>query len=208
MRVDLTCTVCGTAYSRYPSQAGLYCSNSCRKQGRSAAPAPEFSSDGLTARIPLMAHGNRVVGHATVDASDAAWASQWRWNLNNNGYAARDAYRPSGIHQTVLLHRELLGLKRGDGLEGDHKNLDRLDNRRSNLRPLPSAGRPNLQNKSSYRGSTSKHRGVSYRSSIDRWVAQVQMNGKSVFQRTYHTEQEAADAARAARLKFLPYTMD
>lgn len=208
MPVQCTCLVCGSTFLRKPAkvQARNYCSRRC--QIRRAIPEPLFSQDRTTARIPLMGRGNVVRGYAIVDADDAAWASQWRWGMSGSGYAIRCAYDGdwrTGARCTVLMHRELLGLLKGNSDEGDHVNMDRLDNRRENLRCVPLNGRPNMQNKTSYRGSTSQHRGVSWRASIGKWVAQVQVNGKSVYQRTFASEQEAADAAREARLRFMPY---
>ena len=53
---------------------------------------------------------------------------------------------------THYLHREVLGLTPGDGLETDHRNGDRLDNRRSNLRVATRAqNAQNVPARSGYR---------------------------------------------------------
>jgi hypothetical protein len=78
---------------------------------------------------------------AIVDAADYEWLSRFSWyatwcERSRNFYAVRSASRKQvgGRHQ-IYMHREILGLKRGDPREGDHREITRtLDNRRSNLR--------------------------------------------------------------------------
>lgn len=48
-------------------------------------------------------------------------------------YAVR-RFTENGGKRSAYLHREILGLAHGDGIEGDHENGDTLDNRRTNLR--------------------------------------------------------------------------
>jgi len=104
------------------------------------------------------------------------------------------------------LHRELLGLTRGDGFEVDHINRDRLDNRRSNLRAIPLDG--NRQNKSSHRTSSSKYRGVSWAPDRRKWRAFVTDHGKRINLGQFSDEQAASEAARAARSRLMPYAVD
>ena len=82
-------------------------------------------------RIPLKRRDGTVRGYAIFDQSDAA-LGQYPWYLLG-GYVGRAVPRPDGGQTAELMHRVILGLAPGDGLEGDHINLDKLDNRRSNL---------------------------------------------------------------------------
>lgn len=70
--------------------------------------------------------------------------------------------------QYVSMHRQILGLQAGDGLEGDHKNRNTLDNRRTNLRvstrTLNSCNTPLRKNKTGFRGVDAK--GGIYRATI------------------------------------------
>ena len=54
-----------------------------------------------------------------------------KWYHNKCGYVARDLYKEK---KRLLLHRFVLGLKKGDGKIVDHINGNKLDNRRKNLR--------------------------------------------------------------------------
>jgi hypothetical protein len=71
----------------------------------------------------------RVVTHALIDAQDEEAICSYRWTLNPWGYASRSY----GL-DNYLMHREILGLRKGDGRISHHLNHDKLDNRRANLR--------------------------------------------------------------------------
>lgn len=149
-------------------------------------------------RIPLRARDGSVRAYAIVDAADAEFANQWRWCLN-------DGYAVCRTH-SARLHRVLLGLTHGDGLEGDHINRDRLDNRRANLRVLTKAG--NCQNKSSYTGAASPFRGVHWHKTSGKWLANVRANGKVHHLGLFATQEEAAEVAREGRRRLLPHAID
>jgi hypothetical protein len=104
------------------------------------------------------------------------------------------------------MHREILGLKRGDGLEGDHINHDSLDNRRSNLRVVTSVG--NSQNTSSQKKSTSIYRGVHWAKHANKWVAHIKIDGKTRHLGCFTDELQAARVAKAARMNAFPYAVD
>jgi len=78
--------------------------------------------------IPL---SNR--GIAIVDDEDYDFVSQWSWYQTYDGYAARSVWDGrNGKLNRVRMHRAILGLQKGIC---DHVNRNKLDNRRSNLRP-------------------------------------------------------------------------
>jgi endogenous inhibitor of DNA gyrase (YacG/DUF329 family) len=195
-KVALTCETCGTTFERKRAavQARSFCSDPCAR-AKNARPI-EISEDGLTARVPLLRRNGSVAAYAIIDAADAEGVGQWTWNLSKQG---RYAVRGDGIK----LHRELLGLTRGDGMEGDHINLDTLDDRRSNLRI---ATRPeNAQNLPIRKGASSPYRGVAWVDRRGKWWAYCNVGGQRVYSAFFDTEEEAAEAARAARARFLPY---
>jgi hypothetical protein len=139
-----------------------------------------------------------------IDAADADWASQWKWSLQD-GYAVRGAHI-AGHFRTFRLHRELLGLVHGDGVEGDHRDRDKMNCRRANLRP---ATKPlNAQNVPSYRGATSAYRGVYWSKGHGKWGAHVRIKGKGHHLGFFDSEQTAAEAAREGRARLLPFAVD
>lgn len=160
--------------------------------------------------IPLRGRDRKTVrAYAIVDVADAEWVNQWRWHLAGGGYATRSEYVGGGHHakiQNFQLHRELLGLKRGDPMEGDHINRDRLDCRRLNLRVLTRDA--NAQNRPSARGSSSSYRGVSWHKGNRKWSARVSVDGKDRHLGDFDSETEAATVARNARLRLMPSAVD
>lgn len=156
------------------------------------------------ANIPLRGRDGRVRAYAIVDASVAKWVRQWRWFLSPYGYAMRHASRISERGRTtVYLHRELLSLTHWAGLQGDHVNLDKLDDRLVNLRVVTHA--QNHQNLPHYPG-TSAYRGVSWHRG--KWRAHVMISGKQVYLGRFVSEIEAANAARDARLRLMTHTVE
>jgi hypothetical protein len=154
------------------------------------------SDDGHTAHVPLVNRIGETVAHAVIDAADADRIGKRRWYLRG-GYA-------TGAETTM--HRLILGLIPGDGIEGDHINRDRLDNRRSNLRIVPKGVQ--VQNSPSRRGASSQYRGVSWHKDSGKWQAEVNAIGARTYLGLFDTEEEAAIVAREARLRMLPYAVD
>jgi hypothetical protein len=189
----VTCA-CGRPFERKPYQIterDTFCSTRCAN-GRRAEPII-LDDDGVIARIPLHARDGSVQ-YTLIDAADADWAAQWQWHLDD-GYVKR--------RKGIRLHRELLGLMYGDGVEGDHINLDKLDNRRSNLRVTTRI--QSAQNKPSYAGTSSQYRGVAWSKQHGRWKAYYQLGGKQTHLGYFADELEAAEVARAARLRFMTW---
>lgn len=154
----------------------------------------------MSIRIPLIdGRDGSVVGHTLIDDADARLAD-FTWRLGRTGYAVR--WRDGG---TIYLHREVLGLERGDGLEADHVNRDRLDNRRANLRAT--TRRENGQNLPSQAG-TSRHRGVCLDRASGKWTAQVKLDGRKRHLGYFSTEDQAAAAAAAFRREHMPHSVE
>lgn len=139
-------------------------------------------------QIPL--HGRQgVVGYALVSVEDAQMVSAHRWWLAKNGYAVAAGPRPERKH--IYMHRLITGALDGDRrVVVDHKNRDRLDNRRSNLRIVSQA--ENLANNASL--------GVSYRRGRRKpWYAHITRNYKTVWDGYFLTLEEAQEARSLAK---------
>jgi len=162
--------------------------------------------DDTTVRIPLSARDGSVRAYALVDTEDAERITRWRWSLSAYGYAVRNETYAFKQHTISWMHREILGIPRGEKIEVDHINRDRLDNRKKNLRRATRL--INGQNRPGEPNTTSQHRGVSWDSRNKRWRVQVKVNDKVVYSARFDDEEDAARAARSARLRLMPGAID
>lgn len=159
----------------------------------------------MTRRIPLGDRSGTPNTYALVDDEDYEWLNQWRWRQISSGYVAHDEDDRDGVPgRTILMHRALLGLTFGDTRQGDHRDRNPLNNQRSNLRIATQA--QNNQNVPARRGSSSRHRGVSFDRQSSRWKAHAKLNGVYHHLGLHDTEDEAAEAARIFRREHMPFS--
>ncbi|MEN6333855.1 MAG: HNH endonuclease [Phycisphaerales bacterium] len=129
---------------------------------------------------------------AYVDAADYEWLNQWTWCLCN-GYAAR-----RNKETWTYMHREIIKAPRG--MDVDHKNHNRLDNTRENLRVCTRA--ENIWNRRKPRNTSSRFWGVSYIKARARYMAFVSHERKVISCGCFLKELDAARAhdAKAVEL--------
>lgn len=99
----------------------------------------------------------------------------------------------------VAVHRWLLGLRRGDKRQGDHKNRNKRDNRRHNLRIASQA--ENLVNKGRKKTNTSGYIGVS-KTAHGKYCARIGVDKKVIRLGNYVTAIEAATIYNTACKKY------
>lgn len=115
-------------------------------------------------KIPL-----RQGGFAIVDDEDAELAARYRWRLDSGGYARATI---AGGRQ-ILMHRLLLDAP--SGMDVDHRDGNRLNNVRANLR-LCSRAR-NTLNRSGGGRTGSIYKGVEWDPREEKWRAAITLNG-------------------------------
>lgn len=121
---------------------------------------------------------------AIVDEEDYGLLSQFKWNAqldkrSGRLYAARNHAYPDGTKRTVFMHRQILGLERGDPRQGDHREPGlTLDNRRNNLRVATVA--ENSRNCRIRKDNTSGYKGVRWHSGSKKWEASIAVDGKRI----------------------------
>ena len=121
-----------------------------------------------------------------VDVNDYDWLSQWKWHMCHD-YAVRNIRIASG-RKLIYLHKFILDAS--NNTEVDHVSRDTLDNRRCNLRLATRS--QNQINTRKIIGTTSKYKGVSWKTSNRKWVAQIQSNKKKIFIGYFDYETQAA----------------
>lgn len=144
-----------------------------------------------------------VVAETRVDDEDFDRFGHLRWYPDKDGYVRRAEWVVSlGKLVNVTLHRAILDLPKGEG-RVDHRNGDRLDNRRSNLRVATHQANMHNRRRMSGRGS-SQHRGVSWDAATQKWVASAMLNYQSHYLGRYDDEEEAGRVAHEFRLANMP----
>ncbi|MDP9317093.1 MAG: HNH endonuclease, partial [Chloroflexota bacterium] len=121
---------------------------------------------------------------ALVDDEDYESLSSHKWRYHNAGYAVRTEGTRS-----VLMHRVIM--QAPVGMEVDHINRDRLDNRRTNLRLC--SHMENCRNNSTHKGS-SQYKGVYWDKANQRWVSRIVVSYKDIYIGSFSSELEAAHA--------------
>ena len=158
---------------------------------------------GKVIRIPLRDRTGGVVAHALVDDDDYERLNlgRWRWCRNSKGYVMRTTH-VGGRAMNFRLHRVVMDAP--DGIEVDHRNGNKLDNRRSNLRLATSA--LNSQNQLLSHANTSGYRGVTRERG--RWKAKSVLDGRTHHIGYYATAEEAGRAAASWRAAHMPFSVE
>lgn len=118
-----------------------------------------------------------------IDVDSFEFYKSKKWHVSSTGYAVnRSSNKPRG---TIRFHR--LVANTPEGLNTDHINHDRLDNRSSNLRVVtPSENMRNL---------TDQGKGYWFQKQNNNWVVEIH----GIHRGTFATEQEADEFARLVR---------
>ncbi len=144
----------------------------------------------MAKQISLSSKKNKAK-FAIVDDDDFAALSGYSWHMKN-GYAFTG-------DRDLRMHRFILG-DPPVGFIVDHINGDKLDNRRANLRLATHA--QNMQNMAPRQGSTSRFKGVYWKSEHRYWVAGITVNKIRHHLGSFVSEFDAARAYNAAAVKY------
>jgi hypothetical protein len=131
-----------------------------------------------------------------IDEEDYEAVSHFFWYIGRYPQTSIRVYS-NGIYikrKIIKLHHFLLG-KAPEGMEWDHENRDKLDNRRFNIRAVTSV--VNRRNTNPPRTNQSGFKGVHWDDGRNKWVAQFTILGQ-VHLISRHTSLEDAVQARLA----------
>lgn len=128
---------------------------------------------------------------AIVDDADFDRLNEYRWYLSA-GYARRIERPRRGAVKNIAMHNQILGVP---GMEADHINGDKLNNRRANLRACTRSQNEAAKPKAA---GSSRYKGVYFDSCKQRWRALVQKDGRRRHVGYYRSEDAAARGYDAA----------
>ena len=170
-----------------------------RKVGINKDPLPNgmgrgtLCVEGRMKRIPLITQGYEAI----VDDEDHKNLSQHKWYRIKGGYAI-SRIEINGEEKFIYMHREIM--KPSDGMEVDHINGKKLDNRRCNLRICERW--QNNGNQKKRKGGSSKFKGVYRHTQTGKWCAYIHKKDKAYYLGCFVNEYEAASAYNEEAKKY------
>lgn len=130
---------------------------------------------------------------AIVDDKNYEWLNQWKWyaswNKNTKSFYVSRVIRIENFRTSQSMARQILGLKKGDKRQADHKDHNTLDNRISNLRILT------CQQNSFNRNP----KGYSWHKTKRKYQARIKLDGKSIWLGYFRTTVTAHNAYMKAK---------
>ncbi len=132
-----------------------------------------------------------LVDNCDADALGQSEGGIYTCSIHKHGYVIVGRHKP--LHKII---QERMGFRGAC----DHANRNKLDNRRSNLRPVTKQG--NKANSNLHSNNTSGYKGVSWSKSVGKWCANIRVNGRLICLGYYTEAEEAAAAYDTAAVKY------
>lgn len=126
---------------------------------------------------------------AIVDDDDYERFLGHKWFLLPIGYAVRAIKSGKRDGRKIYMHREVMGFPEK---QVDHRNGNKLDNRKSNLRVC--TGSQNLANQGLTARNKTGFKGVCWHKPSKKWMSCIQVKRKTIYLGLFLTK---VDAARA-----------
>lgn len=125
-----------------------------------------------------------------VDDEDFEFLDQWNWRLSTSGYFIHSVVGKKAIimHRLILQKHNLYKY----GLEVDHINRNRIDNRKENLRMCTSS--QNKGNVGPLKSNKTGYKGVAWKRLRNQWEVHISFNKKYMFLGYFNDPKEAGDA--------------
>lgn len=140
------------------------------------------------AEIILYNRKNKEVARAIIDVEDVERVKNYKWSLTPQGYV-RTVLNGKDIKiQHILMGKGLI----------DHKDRNRLNNRKSNFRQCTTT--ENLRNRRKPKNNTSGYKGVWWNGV--KWVSEIRINRKKLYLGAFKEKLDASMAYNRAAKKY------
>lgn len=133
--------------------------------------------------ICLYSNKHKEVTRALIDKEDLDKVKDIKWCLHKDGYAWNN--------EIGFLHFLILGRK--ENYLTDHRNQNKLDNRKQNLRFAT-----NSQNAMNRRNTS----GVTWNQKRGKWLARISVDYKNIFLGRFVKKEDAIKARKNAEIKY------
>ena len=141
---------------------------------------------------------NTKVSECLIDIDDIDIVKSRKWTVNADGYVFTYEYDNNNKIHRKTMHRILMNPK--DNELVDHINLNKKDNRRSNLRIVN--GSQNEMNKTFRSNNTSGKTGVWYDKKSNKWVAEIMIHKKKIYLGIFVDFNDAVKERRNAEIRY------
>lgn len=131
------------------------------------------------------------------DLEDYDLIKDYCWFIDERGYVLTNTYGKEN-HKMIQMHRLVMGFPKNKDV--DHINHNTRDNRKINLRDC--LHRDNQKNIKVSSSNTSGVTGVHWDKSRNKWLSQIQVNGKYIYLGRYDNFEDAVKARKEAEEKY------
>jgi hypothetical protein len=138
---------------------------------------------------------------AIVDNDEFERLNKYKWYFDRGNYYASRCFLDGNQRYVCTMQRFILGLKKGDKRQVDHKNHDGLDNRKINLR-ICNKSQNQMNRKPLKNNNTSGFKGVHLSQKGKKWEARIGLNYKKIHLGYFENKISAAKAYNNAAKKY------
>lgn len=140
-----------------------------------------------------------IIKEYMFDVNDYDKVKAYYWVVDTEFYACSVIKADNNKLKRMYMHRLVMDV--GDSeLEVDHININRYDNRKTNLRICSSGD--NLKNKSLYSSNTSGITGVHWHKLLGKWRAQINCDKNKIIIGKYTNKEDAIKARLQAEKEY------
>jgi len=133
--------------------------------------------------------------YVLVDNEDFDELNQYKWHLDLRSVCR---YIRGSNNKRIKIHRQIMDCPKG--MEVDHKDGNILNNQKKNLRIC--THEENGKNRKLSKDNKSGYKGVSWYKKMNKWVAKIKVNYKSIHLGYFDSKEEAYKAYCKACIKY------